>query len=133
MRRAPISRRCSRGAPSFVRAKEITATHTKLLRALSGRISRRLQAEFTDLPGEDGPGIGIELREGGKRVVIAVPAAILLAASNDATAREEMRVRIKARRDRLVFRPAPAPLPKNIVATPLSSNYGRGPGFGRRF
>jgi hypothetical protein len=75
-----------------------------LLEELTRQISNRLEAMFTELPGADGPSIGVELRERGRTVVI------------------------KGRRDRMLFRPPPVPLPKRIesVSDPGGSRFGRG-------
>jgi hypothetical protein len=117
--------------------KEIGTPHRQLLEELSGQISNRLEAGFTELPGADGASVGVELRERGRAVVMELPMALLASAVSDAIARETVRVRIKARRDRMLFRPPPVPLPKHItsVADPAGSRfgYGRGPGGrGRR-
>jgi hypothetical protein len=106
--------------------KDITADHRELLRVLSGRISNRLTADFTELPARGGPNVGIELRERGKRMVMELPAALLFSAGADVVAREKLRVRIKAGRDRMLFRPGPG-LPERLEATPAPS-FGRGSG-----
>src|SRR5205814_471930 len=59
------------------------------------------------------------------------PAVLLLRADAEADAREALRQRIKATRDRMLFRAPPPPLPKNIAAagTPRSSGAAApGPG-----
>ena len=115
-----------------MRLKEITAAHQRLLRDLTNRISTGLETEFSELPGEDGPNVGITLRERRKHVTIEVPATLLAQAADDLMAREAMRVRIKARRDRMLFQPPPSRLPKNIASTPpLPQGFGRG-GYGPR-
>jgi regulator of protease activity HflC (stomatin/prohibitin superfamily) len=106
-----------------VRLNEILTSQRKLLRDLTGRISNRLESQFTELPG-DGPNVGIELQERGRRVVMELPAALLLQADGDPSVQEAIRVRIKARRDRMLFRAQPAPLPKHIASAP-------DPGFSR--
>ena len=115
--------------------REIAATHRQLLEQLTGQISNRLECGFTDLPGADGATVGVELRERGRTVVMELPVALLASAVSDTIAREAVRVRIKARRDRMLFRPPPVPLPKHItsVADPAGSRFGfgRGPGPGR--
>lgn len=115
-----------------MRLKEITPSHNRLLRDLSSRISNGLESEFSELPGADGPNVGITLRERRRHVVMEVPAALLLQATEDASAREALRVRIKARRDRMLFTPPPSPLPKRIATTPapggLLTGFGRGGG-----
>jgi hypothetical protein len=66
-----------------------------------------------------------------------VPYAMLEQAEADPTARDALRVRIKAARDRMLFRPPPA-RPRTDIA-PLGDpavwnrgNFGRGDGRGRR-
>ena len=100
-----------------MRLSDISAVERRLLEELSGRISNRLESVFTDLPG-DGPNIGIVLRERGRRMVMELPGELLQRAHEDAVAREAVRVRIKATRDRMLFRPPPAPLPKRIATAP---------------
>lgn len=114
-----------------MRLKEVAASHHELLRVLSARISSRLETEFTQLANADGPSVGIELRERGKQAVMELPAALLLQAGENAGAREKIRLRIKAQRDRMLFRPAPTPLPKSMVQAPSPSGSGDGRGFGR--
>jgi hypothetical protein len=57
-----------------------------------------------------------------------LPEAMLARAGQDASVREAIRVRIKGRRDRMLFRPPPVPLPKRIesVSDPGGSRFGRG-------
>src|SRR5438034_564816 len=51
---------------------------------------------------------------------------------NEAEAREAVRQRIKSTRDRMLFRPPPTRLPKNIAAAGEPAFFrGRGPGPGR--
>lgn len=119
-----------------MRLKETTPQQQRLLREVSRRISNRLETEFSDLPGADSPSIGIKLLESGHEVLMALPGALLVRATGDPVARETIRVRIKARRDRMLFRPPPAPLPRNIVASSdlvsgRFGGYGRRPGAGR--
>jgi hypothetical protein len=106
-----------------VRVRELTSAHRQLLTDVSGRISMRLEASFRD--GEDAaaPNVEVMLVERGRSVVIEVPFAMLDDASRNPIAREAFRVRLKGRRDRMLFTAPPAPLPKKI--TPLSS-YGAG-------
>ena len=110
-----------------MRLKDITAAHQRLLRDLTTRISNGLESEFSELPGPDGPSVGITLRERRRQVVMEVPAALLAQAGDDLTARETLRVRIKARRDRMLFQAPPRPLPKHIAsaATPGGFGFGR--------
>jgi hypothetical protein len=118
-----------------VRLQDVAAPHRRLLKELSGQISNRLEAVFTELPDADGPNIGVALHERGHRIVMEIPGALLLRADEDATVREAIRVRIKGRRDRMLFRPPPLPLPKRITAAPDPAGprfgFGRGPGPGR--
>jgi hypothetical protein len=115
-----------------VRLKDVTASHQRLLRELASRISNGLEAEFAELPGaaDGGTSVGISLRERHREVVMEVPTALLAQAIDDPSAREAVRVRIKARRDRMLFRPPPAPLPKHIASAPAPG--GGGMGFGGR-
>ena len=118
-----------------VRLHDVAASHRRLLKELSGQISNRLEAVFTELSDADGPNIGVALHERGQRIVMELPAALLLRADEDATVREAIRVRIKGRRDRMMFRPPPVPLPRRITAAPdpapPRSGFGRGPDRGR--
>jgi hypothetical protein len=90
-----------------VRLKDIAGSHRRLLRELTRRVSKRLQAEFITLPGADGPNIGIQLRQGKRKVVMELPAALLLRAEGDMTVQEAIRIRIKTRHDRMLFRHEP--------------------------
>lgn len=115
-----------------MRLRDVTASHHRLLRDLTNRISGALETEFSELPGDDGPNVGVVLREQRRRVVIEIPATLLMEAVEDPSAREAIRVRIKGRRDRMLFRAPPSPLPKHISATPLpgSMHFGFGRGGG---
>lgn len=112
-----------------MRLKDVTASHQRLLRDLTSRISSGLEAEFHDLPGADGPNVGLILRERRRQVTIEIPAILLTEAVGDAAAREAIRVRIKARRDRMLFQAPPSPLPKHIASAPAPG--GMHFGFGR--
>jgi len=90
----------------------------------------RLETAFRDGADIEGPNLGVMLVERGRKVVIEVPFAMLHDASRDIGAREAFRVRLKGRRDRMLFTAPPAPLAKNIV--PLSA-YGGGGRDTRRF
>lgn len=115
-----------------MRLKEITASHQRLLRDLTGRISGGLETEFSNLPGDDGPNVGIILRERHRQVVIEIPATLLMEAAEDLVAREAIRVRMKVRRDRMLFKAPPSRLPKHIAAAPApgSMHFGFGRGGG---
>ena len=121
--------------PRPVRLREIREPQHRLLRELTGRISNRLEAEFTEIGAGDGPSTGVTLRERGQSAVMELPDGLLMRAENEPVAREELRVRLKSTRDRMLFRPPPAPLPKNIAAAAdpaaLRGGFGRGPGPGR--
>src|SRR5207237_8150350 len=111
------------GAPQRVRRER---TH---------RIPARLDAEFTEPVGAESPNIGITLSERGRNGALEVPAVLLLRAEAEADAREALRQRIKATRDRMLFRAPPPPLPKNIAAAgdpAFFRSRGPGPGRGRR-
>ena len=116
-----------------MRLKDIADSHQRLLREVTRQISKRLLTEFTNLPGADGPNIGIHLSERGRKVVMELPGVLLLGADRDLTGREAIRVRIKTRRDRMLFRPEPISLPKSIGAGthPLPSDFSFGGGQGR--
>ena len=117
-----------------VRLKDIADSHRRLLRELTRRISKRLEAEFTSLPCADGPNIGIQLREGHRKVVMELPAAVLLRAEGDMTVQEAIRVRIKTRRDRMLFRLEPIALRERIGGAgrhPPSGGFGGGQRHGR--
>ena len=98
-----------------MRLSEIPSTQRKLLGELANRISDRLEAFFVTLPGTDDTRIGVELQEGGRKVVIELPLALLLHAVEDLSGRELLRTKMKARRDRMMFRVPPASLPKKIL------------------
>jgi hypothetical protein len=109
-----------------VRLKDITESHQRLLRDVTTRISSGLESEFSELAGPDGPNVGVTLRERRRQVLMEIPAA-----------REAIRVRIKARRDRMLFQAPPRPLPKRIAAaltpgSPLGFGRGGGGPRGRR-
>ena len=116
-----------------MRLSEIAPSQRRLLAELASRISDRLEAHFVELPGGDGEHIGVALHEGHRRVVIELPLAILIQATEDPSGREVLRTRIKARRDRMMFRPPPRALPKEIAPmfspSPPRAGFGRG---GRR-
>jgi hypothetical protein len=121
-----------------VRLKDIGERQHQLLRQLAARISNKLEAEFTEPPAADSPNIGISLLERGQRGTLEISQALLARAQAEPTAFENIRVRMKTTRDRMLFRPPPRPLPKNI--TPAAdpgfgrTGFGRGggPGRGRR-
>jgi hypothetical protein len=112
-----------------MRLREITPAHQRTLRELSARISKGLEAEFSELPVE-GPNVGVRLQERGKKATMEIPGLLLQQAEDDAAARETIRVRIKATRDRMLFKPPPMPLPKKIAAAPDPSSTRFGMGFG---
>jgi hypothetical protein len=119
-----------------MRLSEITAFHRRLLRELTTQISSSLETEFSELAGADGASVGVILRERRRQVTIEIPATLLVEAADDPVAREAIRVRIKARRDRMLFRPPPSPLPRHIAAAPapggMPFGFGRGGARGRR-
>jgi hypothetical protein len=113
-----------------VRQTQVGEAEHRLLSELAGRISNRLDASFVlDRPG-DGSTIAITLTERGHNVSMEIPAALLARAQEEPAAREALRVRIKGRRDRMMFRPPPRPLPKNIASAADPAFMSRG-GFGR--
>jgi hypothetical protein len=97
-------------------------SHRQLLADLSGRISMRLESVFRDGSDTNGPNVGVSLTERGRSVVIEIPFVMLDEASRDLTAREALRVRLKGRRDRMLYVAPPSPLPKHIA--PLSAYTG---------
>lgn len=97
-----------------MRLRDVTTAQRALLASVSQRISRRLEATFTDPAEIDGPNAAIQLRERGRGLVMEVPETLLIDATNDVAAREAFRVRVKARRDRMLFREPPARLPRKI-------------------
>jgi hypothetical protein len=118
-----------------VRLKEIQVAHQQVLRDLTRRISRRLKTDFAELPGADTPNIGIELREEGRAVVIQLPEVLLQRAASDAASRESMRVHIKTRRDRMLFRREPVVIEQRAAAKSRSApdrGFFSAPGRGRR-
>jgi hypothetical protein len=108
-----------------VRLSEISPSQRRLLSELASRISDRLEAHFVELPRANDTHIGIALHEGERKVVIEVPLAVLVQATEDLNGREILRTRMKARRDRMMFVTPPRRLPKEIA--PL---FNPGPGRG---
>jgi hypothetical protein len=98
-----------------MRLSEISPAQRRLLGELASGISDRLEAHFVELPGVNDASIGVALREGTCNVVVEVPLAILVQATTDASGREVLRTRLKARRDRMMFRTPPRALPKSIA------------------
>ncbi len=116
--------------------RSVSTNQRQLLHELTRTISRRLSSEFSELPGAGTENVGITLRERGRRAVVELPGDLLTQATGDTTARETLRIRLKAARDRMLFRSPPPPLPKNITALafPGAGPGGRGgPGGGQRF
>jgi hypothetical protein len=114
-----------------VRQKDLGEAEHRLLSELAGRISNRLEATFiADRPG-DGTAVGLTLTERGKSAAMEVPVALIARAQEEPTAREELRVRIKLTRDRMLFRAPPKRLPKNIASAADPAFFSRG-GFGGR-
>ena len=119
-----------------MRFDAITAAQHRLLIELTGRISTRLATEFEKRAGPEGPNIGVTLAQRGKSGRLEIPYALLQEAESDPIARNALRVRIKAARDRMRFHPPPA-RPRADIA-PLGDpvwhreSFGRGGGRGRR-
>ena len=115
-----------------MRLKDITPSHQRLLRDVTNRISNGLETEFSELPGADGPNVGVILRERRRHVLMEIPGTLLMEAAGDLTAREAIRVRIKGRRDRMLFQAPPRPLPKHVATAPapgtMHFGFGRGGG-----
>ena len=114
-----------------MRLRDITTSQRTLLASVSQQISRRLEANFTDPVELDGPNAAINLRERGKQLVMEIPETLLIEATSEATARETFRVRVKARRDRMLFRQPPAALPKRIEPAHEPGFFHRGGPGGR--
>jgi hypothetical protein len=112
-----------------VRQREIGEAEHRLLYGLAGRISNRLEATFIADRPPDGIAVGVHLSERGKNAAMEVPIALLARAHEEPTAREELRVRIKSTRDRMLFRVPPRRLPKNIASAADPAFFSRG-GFG---
>jgi hypothetical protein len=114
-----------------MRLREISPVQHRLLEQLASGISTRLEAQFVELADRDDAHIGVMLKESSRQVVIELPVAMLQA--EDLAGREQLRTRMKARRDRMMFKTPPAPLPKN-VAPLFHPGPPRGGGFrgGRR-
>lgn len=115
---------------AIVRARQVSTEQRQVLAELAHRISNKLEAHFTDAADADGPHVGVVLSERGDSVTIEVPVTELTNAVESVTGREALRVRLKGRRDRMMFRAPPSPLPKRIVAASAFSNGG---GYGRPF
>ena len=98
-----------------MRLNELSAAHRHLLSDVALRISSRLEAHFIELPAADQAHIGIALREGDRAVTIEMPLAVLIEALETANGREVLRTRIKARRDRMMFKTPARALPKDIA------------------
>jgi len=103
---------------------DTTPQHRHLLAEVASRISTRLEATFCPAGDPDGANVGVELRERNASVVVEIPLTMLNLALGAPAAREALRVRLKARRDRMLFRPPPASLPKHVA--PMSMGYGGG-------
>lgn len=97
-----------------MRVRDVSPAQQRVLHALAGRISMRLESTFKDSIDADGPNVGVVLRERGSTVSIEVPIELLQRAAEDFAARESLRMRLKAPRDRMLFRTPPAPLPRRI-------------------
>lgn len=118
-----------------MRLREIVDDQRRLLQELTARISSRLETTFTDVAVAE-PNIGIVLHERGHRAVMELPGELLLQAPDDAAIRESIRVRIKAARDRMLFRPPPVSPSRRLEHAPdlqpYRTGYGRPSGRGRR-
>lgn len=108
-----------------------------MVEALTGRISDRLAAEFEKSPSADSTNVSVTLKERGKSGRMEIPYALLLEAESDLRVHDILRVRIKAARDRMLFRPPPPRLRTDIqpLGDPASERRGgfaRGGWRGRR-
>ena len=113
-----------------------TADVDRLLREVSGRISSRLEAEVVNRASADASHVVVVLRERGATVDIELPVALLHGAQDDPSVRHALQVRIKGRRDRMLFRtPGNAARSRTVETMPLPGNgirFDRGPMRGRR-
>jgi hypothetical protein len=91
-----------------MRLRDVGDSHHELLRQLAKRISKRLDASFVELPGPDTANIGIQLSERNRSAVMELHGELLLRAGEGTSVREAIRVRMKARRDRMLSRQEPA-------------------------
>jgi hypothetical protein len=114
-----------------VRVRDTTTAQRALLAAVSNGISRRLEAAFTDPAEPDGPNAAIDLRERGRHMVMEIPETLVIEATSVVAARESFRVRVKGRRDRMLFREPPARLPKRIERAEEPGFFRRQGGPGR--
>jgi hypothetical protein len=119
-----------------VRLDPITPAQRRPLTALTGRISTRLATEFEKRSGPEGPNVGVTLAERGKSSRIELPYALLQEAESDLMARDALRVRIKAARDRMLFaRPSRGRADIAPLGDPAvwhRGSFGPGGGRGRR-
>ena len=117
-----------------MRLSAITAAQRHLLTVLTGRISTGLAAEFETLSRPESPNVGVTLAERGKRSRLEIPYTLLEGAESDLMARDALRVRIKAARDRMLFRSPPARPRTDIAPLGDPAKWHRGsfgPGGGR--
>ena len=91
-----------------MRLDAITAAQRRLLAELTGRISTWLAAACEKRIRPESLNVGVTLQERGTHGRLEIPHALLQEAESDRTARDALRVRIKAARDRMLFRPPPA-------------------------
>jgi hypothetical protein len=127
-----------------VRLDAITAAQHCLLAELTDafRPGARPSARSGSAP--ESLNVGVTLQERAKHGRLEIPYALLQEAESDRTARDALRGRIKAARDRMLFRPPPPARPRADIA-PLSDpailsdpamwnrgNFGRGDGRGQR-
>ena len=91
-----------------MRFDAVTAAQHRLLIELTGRISPGLATECEKRSSPDCPNVGVTLAERGKSGRLEVPYASLQQAESDLIARDALRVRIKAARDRVLFCPPPS-------------------------
>ncbi len=104
---------------------------------MTGRISSRLEARVVPGDAASDSHVVVALQERGVGVSIDVPVTMLNDAYDDPTARHALQIRIKGRRDRMLFRvPDNAARSRAIETMPLpggAMRHGnRGPFRGRR-
>ena len=120
-----------------MRADVITASQRRMVEALIGRISDRLATEFQKSPNPDSMNVCVTLKERGKSGRMEIPYELLLQAESDLRVHDMLRVRIKAARDRMLFRPPP-PRPQSDIqplgdpASDRRGGFNRGGYRGRR-
>jgi|GEM_PF-1281429 len=105
---------------------EMRQASRRIIHELARSIDRRLVVEVRDLPGQDR--LQVSLSHGQKRGQIEVTIPAVLATTQDAVARNELRLKIKRASDSLLFRPMPD---HRLSVKPLPPPGGQGAPRGR--